>query len=284
MTEKIPHINVGGSGRLLHFAHANSYPPRVYAQFLSALAASYHVVAIEQRPLWPDAAPEGLQSWHELAEDLIRLCDQEGWRDLIGVGHSLGGVATLYAALRRPTLFRALVFVEPVFLPPEVLAALSAGERDSHVRLTHLAETARDRRDRWPDRQAAFDHYRDKAVFRRWSDESLQNYVRFGTEKVANGQVGLRYNKGWEARIYSLAPTDVWRMIPQLTQPTLAIRAEASDTLFPPAWELWQQLQPEARFVTLSDVSHLAPMERPDLVARTILDFLEAVEALEKAP
>ena len=281
MTEKIPHIDADGSGRLLHFAHANSYPPRVYDQFLSSLADSYHVVAIEQRPLWPGAAPEALESWSELGEDLLHLCEQEGWRDLIGVGHSLGGVATLYAALRRPALFRALVFIEPVFLPPEVLAEVGADEDGSRVHLSDLVESALERRDRWPNRRAAFDRYRKKEVFRRWSDESLRDYIRYGTKAVAGDQIGLRYRKEWEARIYSLVPTDIWQMIPRLTQPTLAIRAADSDTLLPSAWQLWQRLQPEAHFVTLPDVSHLAPMEKPDLVAQRVLDFLKAVQNLK---
>ena len=274
MTDIVPYIDAGGRGPYLHFAHANSYPPRVYEQFLSALAASYHVVAIEQRPLWPGAAPDELESWHELGEDLIRLCEQEGWRDLVAVGHSLGGVATLYAALHRPALFRALVFVEPVFLPREFLA-LAGAEGERSVHLTALVEKALGRRDRWPDRQAAFEHYRAKAVFRRWSDEAMHNYIRYGLEETADGRVGLRYRKEWEARIYGLAPADVWQLIPRLNQPTLAIRAEASDTLYPQAWALWQELQPEARFVTLADVGHLAPIERPDLVAQTIFDFLD---------
>ena len=70
-----------------------------------------------------------------------------GWRDVIGVGHSLGGVLTLYAAIRRPDLFRALVFIDPVFLPPAVLAQVAARNAGEAIYDMQLVQSARRRRD-----------------------------------------------------------------------------------------------------------------------------------------
>ncbi|MCZ7673381.1 MAG: alpha/beta hydrolase [Chloroflexi bacterium] len=60
-----------------------------------------------------------------------------------------------------------------------------------------------------------------------------------------------------------------------MTQPTLAIRAAQSDTIFPEAWQLWQEVQPEATFVELADVGHMLPMEPPLLTAEIILNWLK---------
>ena len=46
---------------------------------------------------------------------------RRGLSGIVGIGHSLGGVTTMYAALQRPDLFRALVFIDPVFLLEAVL-------------------------------------------------------------------------------------------------------------------------------------------------------------------
>src|SRR5690606_31917969 len=111
-----------GEGPLLHFAHANAYPPGVYRQFLTELSADFHVLAMDQRPLWPGEQPEQLHSWHPLADDLVDFLEARGAGEIIGVGHSLGAVITMVAAIRRPVLFRRLVLVDPVFLAPQILA------------------------------------------------------------------------------------------------------------------------------------------------------------------
>ena len=108
----------------LHFAHANGFPPPVYRQFLDLLGEQYSVTAIHHRPMWDSSDPwQTLQSWRPIADDMIRFLDQQNARDIIGVGHSLGAVSTLYAAIERPEFFSKLIFIEPVFLPPEFVAA-----------------------------------------------------------------------------------------------------------------------------------------------------------------
>ncbi len=61
----------------------------------------------------------------------------------------------------------------------------------------------------------------------------MWDYVNSATRQTAKGDFELVYPREWEARFYAMPPQGVWQAIPQVTQPTLAIRAEASDTLFP---------------------------------------------------
>lgn len=272
MTFQIPFIDFGGAGPLLHFAHANAYPPGCYRQFIEALMPHYRVLAIEQRPLWPHSRPEELDSWELLADDLIRFFEQEGPENVIGVGHSLGGVATLYAAVKRPSLFRQLILIEPVFLMPELLK-MAAANPDAAYQMP-LVQGALRRRDRWPSRQDAFERFRPKPVFRRFSDEALWDYVNHAACEDGSGEFVLAFPREWEARIYAHPPQHVWEHLPQVTQPTLAIRAAESDTVVPAAWQLWQELQPAATFVEIPDTGHMLTMERPSLVAQTILHHL----------
>ncbi|NHZ72135.1 MAG: alpha/beta fold hydrolase, partial [Aquificales bacterium] len=190
---------------------------------------------------------------------------------VIGVGHSLGSVATMYAAVQRPELFRALVLIEPVFLPPQILQMAAANPEA--VAEQPFVQRALNRRNRWESRQAAFDRFRNKSVFARWSDDALWDYVNNGTHEE-NGEFVLTYPREWEGRVYAMPPLSVWERIPQVTQPTLAIRATETDTLFPDPWQLWQELQPAATFVELEDLGHMLPMERPLLIAQTIQNWL----------
>lgn len=274
MTKPIPCHDFGGNdnGRLIHFAHSNGFPPACFQQMINPLLPQYRVIGMHHRPLWPNSQPEELTDWNVVADDMIRFFDQEKLRGVVGVGHSLGAVATMFTALKRPDLFRALVLIEPVFLPPHLLEMVAAHpDAANHI---PLVDTARRRRNNWPNRQAAFDHFRAKDAFTRWSDAALWDYVN-GALVERNGAVHLAYRREWEARFYSRPPTTVWDDIPRLTHPTLAIHGADSNAIVTPSWQRWQQLQPDATFVELADSGHMVTMERPDAVAGAIINFLE---------
>src|SRR3990172_7811106 len=117
----IPFDDFGGSGPLLHFAHANGYPPRTYTPLIETLTPRYHLIAMRARPLWPGSSPDEIRSWWPFVDDLLQFLDGRGEKNLIGVGHSLGAVTTLAAALRRPDLFRAVILLDPVLLRRRLL-------------------------------------------------------------------------------------------------------------------------------------------------------------------
>lgn len=269
---EIPFTEFDGQGPLLHFAHANAYPPGAYRQFLTDLAEEYRVLAMEQRPLWPEQRPETMDTWHLFADDLINFCGQQDLTGLIGVGHSLGAVVTMFAAVREPHLFHTLVLIEPVFLPPPILAAAEASPEQAAM--MPFVQKALNRRNRWENRRAAFDRFRQKEVFRRLSDTALWDYVNEGLHERPDGPLALRFPREWEARIYSRPPTDVWTLLPEVTQPTLAMRGAHSTTVREESWQHWHSLQPQAHFVEIPEAGHLLPMEKPQVVARTVLSFL----------
>jgi pimeloyl-ACP methyl ester carboxylesterase len=269
----IPYEDFGGTGPPLHFAHPNAYPPAVFRQFLGPLTADYHVLAMAQRPLWPGAHPAEMDDWQIFAGDLLDFLAERNLRGVIGVGHSLGAVATMMAAVQQPDLFRALVLIEPVFLPPAFLE--SAMKQPEALEQSPMVQVARKRRSSWPDRKAAFAHFRRKQIFKRWSDAALWDYINEGLVANGAGEVTLAFTPEWEARIYGRLPLTVWAEIPRLTQPTLAIRGSESDTLSAEPWALWQTLQPDAEYVELPDLGHMAPMEQPEILAQTVLSFLQ---------
>lgn len=280
----IPYDDFGGSGRVLHFSHPNAYTPRCFRRFLAPLTEQYRVMAGHHRPLWyltpgapPAGAPEDLAGWDVVADDLLRFLDQERLEGIIGVGHSLGAVVTMKAALREPERFRALVLIEPVFLLPVYLDAVRANP--DFATGQPFVQAALNRRDRWPSRQAVFDHYRPKSVFANFPDETLWDYVNEGTHQdPVTGEFTLSYPRAWEGAFYSRPPLDVWEEIPQLgDMPTLAIRGMASDTLFPEAWTLWQTLQPSVTFAEFDGQpapGHMLTMEVPDDVAAMVQHWL----------
>ncbi len=279
----------------LHIAHANGYPPQCYRSLAEALADSCRVVGLRTRPMTAGiAAAAALANWHPMADDLVAALDvlaaAEQTGPIVGLGHSLGGVLTLYAAVARPDLFASVVLIDPVFLMPSDVegAADEADEGDDGPSpRAALVRGAVGRRTTWDSVEDAFDHFRTKPVFARFDDAALRAYVHgstMGTGRQRGAMSGasdasrtLSIPREWEAQIYRTPPTDVWDVLPRLTVPTLAIRGALSDTLSPAAWQRWQALQPAATFVELPGVGHLLPFEAPGAVADAIRAFDDAI-------
>jgi len=267
LAEALPYEDFGGEGQVLHFCHANGYPPGAYRALLTGLSAGYHVLAMHMRPLWPGSQPDAISDWRPLASDLVRFLDQQGLSSVVGWGHSMGAVTTLRLALRQPERFQALVLIDPVLFPKrytylwELIYRLGLG-----YRLHPLAGSALRRRGTFDSQAAMLAIYRRKAVFRYMSDAALQDYVEALGCPLPGGRVELCYSSSWEARIYITglrADLELWRDLPQLKPPLLIIRGAASDTFWEVTGRLVLRQLPSAQVITIPEASHLVALERP---------------------
>src|SRR5512141_3526457 len=96
----IPYFIHGGEGQPLHFLHANGYPPGCYRPLLNRLHIHYHVFGMLLRPLWQDSSPDEIHNWKPFSEDWLRFLTPPTPPPVIGVGHSIGAIVTLRAALK----------------------------------------------------------------------------------------------------------------------------------------------------------------------------------------
>ena len=265
----------GGRGPVIHLAHANGFPPAAYGPLAEVLTERFHVVGLPARTLWPGSWPESISDQHPLADDLVDGLDTLGLRDIYGVGHSLGGVLTLWAAIRRPDLFRAVVLIDPVILPPSWLQVIRLMRWLGLYWYQPRVQGALHRRRVWPDRPACYEHYRAKRLFARWPEPSLRAYVEAGTRPRADGQVELVYPPEWEARVFATTPTGIWEDVPQLRVPALFVRGERSEVFRPECQRLIARQLPGAQFVVIPNAGHLAPLERPVETGAAIREFLQ---------
>src|SRR5215216_4821870 len=118
----IANFDLGGPVTPLHFLHANGYPPACYKSFLELLQTQHHVFGMLLRPLWKDADPNDIDDWKPFSEDLLQFLALTP-SPVIAVGHSIGAIVTLRAALRDPRRFRALILLDPVLFVPSRLIA-----------------------------------------------------------------------------------------------------------------------------------------------------------------
>ncbi len=269
--DQIPFKDFGGSGEIIHLAHANAYPPGSYIQLIKPLLSKYKVLAMHQRPLWEGSTPKSLKSWELLADDLICFFDQQKLSNIVGMGHSMGGVVSIMAATKRPDLFSKLILIDPVLFPKKVSFMTNLMPIWMRKRFIPIAKLSIKRRDLWDNQQIVYDSFRTKKVFRSFSDTALWDFVKAGTKPNGNGKVTLAYPKNWETQVYITAPS-VLKKLSSLTIPVLAIKGQYSNVITSEVWSKWQQTQPNGTFLEYPNSGHLVPMEYPNELAAWILD------------
>ena len=273
----IPYLAFGGSGLPLYFLHANGYPPECYLPLITRLSERHIVLSMRQRPLWPDSRPEDIADWQPLTDDFLHFLDEHQTGGSICVGHSVGGIVALRAALRQPERFRVLILIDPVLFPPyiihtwQVIRFLGLG-----YPLHPLVLAARDRRQHFDDLDWLFNGYRRKPVFRYMDDPALRAYVE-GIACPGEHGYKLCYSVAWEMRIYYTSiwrDMDIWRGLPGLKIPLLFIRGADTDTFWASTARRVLRKIPTARVITIPKATHLVPLECPDEVYQVIKDFL----------
>lgn len=273
--EKFRWVNWGGDGESLVFAHANGFPVGSYAPLLNFFQEGYEVVGWESRPLVPGTDPQEISSWETLSDDLGLGIQKRFDQPVIGVGHSLGGVCSLMTASSNPQLFRALVLLDPVVFSGFRSLSWGLMKRWGRAHTMPLMAGALRRRDSWPDRDTARRSWIGKPAFEGWSDEAFDAYLEHGiVEDRDSGRYRLRYPKAWEARIFELTPHDVWGAVTRLQVPVLVLRGEHSDTFMAEAARTFGRRSSCADCRVVQGTGHMLPMQRPDLVAQMITEWL----------
>jgi pimeloyl-ACP methyl ester carboxylesterase len=274
----IPFIYFGGSGQPLIFLHANGYPPECYRPLLTRLAEQYHVSAMYQRPLWEGSKPDEINDWHPLTDDFLRFLDEHPSEPPIVVGHSMGGIAALRAAIRQPERFKALILLDPVLFPPNlifqwiVVRALGLGQR-----MHPLIRAAQKRRRTFDDLEKVFSGYRRREVFRYFSDDALWTFIAGMTKPASGGGYELAYSPEWEIQIYLTGiwrDMELWRGLRTLEIPLLIIRGAETDTFFAATGQRVVRTNPSVRVETILKATHLIPLERPAETFDLIQTFL----------
>ncbi|MFL7813210.1 MAG: alpha/beta fold hydrolase [Anaerolineales bacterium] len=268
---------------LIH-AHANGYPPQAYRHYLEPFRKDYRVQAIFLRPFWPGMDPEILCDWRIFRDDYLRdlpslAVGREGVEvPVIGMGHSLGAVTTLMAAIESPDSFRALVLIEPTLFQPwrgAVMRVLAPYRVFRHVH--PLVRRTMRRKVSFPDRESMFANYRTKGIFTRISDEVLWDYVEGLADDRPDASVGLKYHPLWETRIYETGGSvDPYIMgnLSRVTCPVLVLRGEESDTIGPEIVDRLVAGLPAGEGIHVPDLGHLLPLEAPEETAQLALEFL----------
>jgi pimeloyl-ACP methyl ester carboxylesterase len=279
MAQTIFHYG-GEAGYTIHMALANGFPPQTYQPLLQPFIQNHYVVSLPPRPLWTNTpAPSTVNTWEDTANDLINGFRLHHLRNIIGIGHSLGGVATMIAATKKPELFRGIVLLDPTIFQPRLLWTLKIMRAVGLQGRMPLVRRALNRRASFSDAQEAFKYWREKRLFSDWSDEVLWLYVTGLTTRDGEGGLELAWSPEWESRYYATIFTDSWRIIDQLEGllPILVIRGTHSNTFFEPTAHRMQRKIPAMTYAEVEG-GHLFPQSAPNETRAIIEKWMQTLD------
>jgi pimeloyl-ACP methyl ester carboxylesterase len=284
---KLDPIQLSNKGPLLVFAHANGYPPQAYRTFLELFLEDYQVFSLYLRSFWPDSDPQEMKDWRTFRNDYLQEVRSliEKFRNqpdssgrVIGVGHSLGAMTTLMAAIKDPEMFSLLVLMEPVLFPRWRGTAMRLLAPFKLIKKNHpLISGTLKRRTKFDSHEAMYQRYREKPVFSCLSDQVLRDYVEGLAVEDSEGGIRLNYPPAWEARIYEtggIADWYVWRNLDKVPCPVLVIRGEDTYVLFDRVINKMVRKLPKGKGYTMKGTGHLVSLEAPEGTAELVLEFL----------
>ncbi|MBI1279759.1 MAG: alpha/beta fold hydrolase [Anaerolineaceae bacterium] len=273
-----PIYDFGGSGQIVNLLPANGFPPETYIPLLKPLTDRYHVICMLPRALWHDEKPpKELRQWDMLAEDLLAGLAYHKLDDVIAIGHSFGGTASMIAVTRQLKLFNALCLLDPTLFRSEWLEGMEQMQRDGSIVEFPLVQGAMRRRRSFETVEAAFAYFKTKRLFADWPDKTLHLYVEHGLQPAADGGFELRWSPEWEAYYFSTGFTRSWEVAPKLRGllPVLAIGGGTTDTYVPEIAAMLQEVLPEAAFAEVAGHGHLFPQTAPQQTLTFINQWLE---------
>ena len=256
---------------LIVFSHANSFPAATYGVLFKSLRSrGFLVKAVpkfghdEAYPV-TDNWPHLVQQLHDFAE---RETDKAGEPAFL-VGHSLGGFLSLMCAARHPQLARGVLLLDSPLLGGWRATALGAIKRTQLVGAISPGAVSRQRRNRWPSRAAALEHFRHKKAFARWDPQVLHDYITHCTHDE-EGQCALSFERDIETAIYNTLPDNLDRLLRRhpLKCPVAFIGGLQSAEMKQVGMAMTSQVI-KGRQMML-DGSHLFPMETPVVTAAAI--------------
>ena len=257
----------------LQFSHANGFSASTYTYFLSLLEQTFAVRHVNS---YGHGKYPPINGWHNSAKELIEHVKKEGGSPVVGLGHSMGGVFTLWAALQRPDLFSQIVLFDPPLFGNLKRNFLRMAQWLGIEGKLPPASFAAKRRTHFPNRETARTYFAPKPLFKNFHPHCFDDYINFGLKEN---------EQGLELAFSAKAEYDYFRFVPKkvdktpLKVPATLVYSNAKQVLNDADLKWLKKRFPDMNFMSF-DGGHLFPLEKPhetaELLKRLSLTELSA--------
>lgn len=257
---------------LIHFAHGNGFPGLCYKQMLDHLQQRFDYCYIDRVGHNP-AHPVG-ENWHNLVEEVIFSIESQANQPVIAVGHSLGGVLSLLAAIERPDLFKLIILLDSPLIGPVKSNLVRIAKTLGIIDRVTPAYKTKGRRRHWQTYDQLVNYLRSRELFQTFTEECLNDYIQYGLELKEDGYY-LRFDRHIEYLIYKTIPHILPSYKGRLLKPAALIYGDKSTVVDKLDISYMQSGFNIKSFKTKG--THLFPMEQPQAVAEQIIQIIDAI-------
>lgn len=258
---------------LIHFLHGNGFCGGVYWPMLRHFLPQYGLMTHDIEGHGDSDNPPRFSGVEAIIRRIPQVMADQGLpgQPLIGMGHSFGGALTLRVAADNPGLFKALVLLDPIVMPPPFFIGVHiAAALGRHP----LANASRRRREAWASRAEVADRLRGRGTYKGWTPEALHCFVEYATHDEGGKRV-LSCPRELEAEIFE-RPVWPWAAFRKAQLPILFLRGEQSFPFFSRAEKMARKANPRLVVKTLPG-GHCFMQENPEATYQVVAEFLASL-------
>lgn len=255
---------------VLHFVHGNGFPSPCYRQLLQHLQDKFDCFYIDRVGHTKEFPVT--ENWHGLVREVIASIRLQASQPVVAVGHSLGGVLSLLAAIEQPLLFKAVILLDsPLFGRLKSSLVRFSKVLGMIDRVTPAYRT-RERRQHWQTRDQVLTYLKSRELFKTFTEACLEDYIDYGMQKNDEGY-SLRFDRQIEYQIYRTIPHILGEYEGRLHVPSTVIYGSKSTVVDR------MDLRYMNKYYGIEHVktkgTHMFPMEHPKTTANIIIDLVD---------
>ena len=276
------------------FAHATGFNALTYKELLEPLSDNFNVRAVDARGhgfTKLKANPQDMYDWKIYCDDLIKsvqLFVEKTQKPIILSGHSMGAASAIQVAAIRPDLVSGLVLVDPVLMTNKIKVIFKIGRKYPLFKNfpiikqgMMMSEATKKRRRYWKNKEEIFNSYKNKLIFKTWTETTIRNYIEGGTELIGD-ETRLTCDPLWEAATFSSWKHDAMGLIDKLNCPITLLQAEFNSTARGNGPIKLMQQDKLGVHKIVKGSTHFLPMEFPNIIKEEIISLQKRINTEKK--
>src|SRR5574341_1722209 len=253
------YYEISGEGFPFVMVHANPFDHNLWMYQIAHFSTYFKVIAIDIRGYGRSDKPETPFSLNDMAEDVLGVCRDQGVREAILGGVSVGSGMALLLGLDHPAMFKAIILVGGSSGPGGGIGDRIHGYTRVGVEKYHI------------------EHLRDLVV-PDFADSKLGKYLLNTFVERDPWLSGESIGQIFRAR----GALDMTPRLPKMQVPTLVINGEFDNSLA--GGKRTASLIPGAVHKILSQTGHACNIEDPAGFDQLVVEFLRANKLMSDSP
>ena len=276
------------------FAHATGFNALTYKELLEPLSDNFNVRAVDARGhgfTKLKANPQDMYDWKIYCDDLIKSVElfvEKTQKPIILSGHSMGAASAIQVAAIRPDLVSGLVLVDPVLMTNKIKVIFKIGRKYPLFKNfpiikqgMMMSEATKKRRRYWKNKEEIFNSYKNKLIFKTWTETTIRNYIEGGTELIGD-ETRLTCDPLWEAATFSSWKHVATGLIDKLNCPITLLQAEFNSTARGNGPIKLMQQDKLGVHKIVKGSTHFLPMEFPNIIKEEINSLQKRINTEKK--